>query len=399
MILCGCCFGPGASRRGFLKGLGAAAFACTAGGLGGSAAEAASGLIGEGELAPAVRRLAERANAGGLQRIVPFRLGGRDLPWTIDLGGVGKGQQVTFLLAGRWYLAREHDLWVEPGVVFHARVDRGTLYNPMTNTGTLVAEADGRLFVARSAGEWASPAGNLATPVDFYVKADGWVEGVALVWSGDALTGLSRLLASGDVNGLVAREVARLGNPALLPPGWRPMFLFGNGEGTFRAGGEGEIRASTHKTVGILQHAVSHPLEPGTRLDWSWFIDELPAPVGEAEVGTHDYLSIAVEFDDGQDLTYFWSAGLPAGQVFRCPLPLWQARETHMVVRSGRGELGRWVADSRPIHDDYRTHVGGNARTIVGVWLIANSVFLRRSGAARFRDIVVAGSHWRRKVL
>ena len=40
-----------------------------------------------------------------------------DRPWSRR----GAGQQVTFLLTGRMWLSREHDLWFGPGLVFHAR--------------------------------------------------------------------------------------------------------------------------------------------------------------------------------------------------------------------------------------------------------------------------------------
>ena len=79
---------------------------------------------------------------------------------------------------------------------------------------------------------------------------------------------------------------------------------------------------------------------PGTTLRWSWRVDQLPIDLAEDTLPSHDYVSIAAEFDDGQDLTYYWSAALPEGTVYRCPIPTWASRETHVVVRSGRGHAG-----------------------------------------------------------
>jgi hypothetical protein len=50
-------------------------------------------------------------------------------------------------------------------------------------------------------------------------------------------------------------------------------------------------------------------------------MDELMSKVREDNLITHDYLSIAVEFDTGQDITYYWSSELPVGAGFRCPIP------------------------------------------------------------------------------
>lgn len=42
-------------------------------------------------------------------------------------------------------------------------------------------------------------------------------------------------------------------------------------------------------------------------------MDLLPSEVREDTLTTHDYMSIAVEFDNGQDITCYWSAELPVG--------------------------------------------------------------------------------------
>jgi hypothetical protein len=97
------------------------------------------------------RRSSPERNPPELREVRVFDLTGSELPWK-DLGiTLKKGEEVTFLLGGRVWLSREHDLWVEPGVAFHVRT-RGTrpMFNPMTNTGTMTATADGPLEMARS---------------------------------------------------------------------------------------------------------------------------------------------------------------------------------------------------------------------------------------------------------
>ncbi|KAA0569437.1 DUF3047 domain-containing protein [Azospirillum sp. Sh1] len=334
----------------------------------------------------------------GLAAFDGFALAEADLPWAKQLPAAAAGQAVTFLLAGRWHVAREHDVWVEPGVAFHARIaGRGPLYNPMFNTGTLIAPHDGPVEIARAVSEWADEDGRLFTPVDSYVQGEGRIEGIALFWQGDPLMGLQALAARGDVGGLVAAEIARLQFAPSVPAGWRYYHQFGDG-GIFSAHGD-EICCHTHKNVGVLQRDVSLPLEAGATIDWRWIVEELPADVPEDQALTHDYLSIAVEFDDGRDITYMWSAGLPVGTVFPCPLPFWTAIETHMVARSGVAELGRWLPESRNLFEDYKAHIGGNATRITRVWMIANSVFLRGSGSCRYAGIRIRGNGWHETLL
>src|SRR5688572_7414986 len=152
-------------------------------------------FLDRAELIDGVTALIARAKSPELREFRAFELKGGELPWK-DLGiTLAKGQEVTFLLGGRVWLAREQDLWVEPGVAFHVRT-RGArpIFNPMTNTGTMTASADGALEMARSLVEFENDRGELAVPKDAYAKADAHIYGVALVWRGKALEGLASLL-------------------------------------------------------------------------------------------------------------------------------------------------------------------------------------------------------------
>lgn len=319
-----------------------------------------------------------------------FEINGDDLPWT-DLGlAAMRGQQVTFLLTGRMWLSREHDLWFGPGLVFHARTRAlRPIYNPMLDTGTMTASNDGPIEVARSAAEWASEDGVLSTPEDIYKKADVKIAGVALLWRGDAAAGIKSLLTQGDVSGMLKSELARLERGGKLPAGWSNLLGFGGGQDVFNQGADGEIICDTTGHVSIIERPLSLPLASHPRLAWRWKIDQLPSVLPEDQAATHDYLSIGVKFEDGQDLTYIWSEHLPEGKVFRCPLPAWKAIETHMIVRSGSGGLGTWQAQERDIAADYTAHIGGSAKAISKIWLLAVAPFQRRHGACRYTDIRV----------
>jgi Protein of unknown function (DUF3047) len=70
------------------------------------------------------------------------------------------------------------------------------------------------------------------------------------------------------------------------------------------------IRCQCDNDAMILQRSLEAPFTPDTRLRWSWKVKSLPSARAEDSLATHDYLSLAVEFDNGQDLTYLWSAAL-----------------------------------------------------------------------------------------
>jgi hypothetical protein len=79
-------------------------------------------------------------------------------------------------------------------------------------------------------------------------------------------------------------------------------------------------------------------------------MDELPNKTHEDNLVTHDYLSIAVEFDNGQDITYYWSSELSVDTGFHYPIPTWSACETHVVARSGVDGFGQSSDEERDVY-------------------------------------------------
>lgn len=339
-----------------------------------------------------------KSSSAQIVRSVNFSITPNDLPWSQTLGEIEVGQSVTFFLSGRWWILKEHNYWVDPGVAFFARISGGTMYNPASNTGTMLADRTGTLEIARTVGQFKNAKGELFPPEEQYTAAEGLIEGVAIIWQGEALDGLVQLSAAGDVDGLILAELNRINYQKLLPAGWSYMYMFGD-SGIFSEGDNGEMQCNSHKNVGILQYAIDAPLTTDLKLDWKWIVDKLPSPVAEDQILTHDYLSIAVEFDDGKDITYMWSAEMPEGKVFQCPLPRWAEIETHIVQRSGNKLMGKQVQESRNVYSDYHQHIGGSASSITRIWLIANTVFMRGAGRCSYSDILLTQSGKETKII
>lgn len=329
-----------------------------------------------------------KKSSANIVRIANFSITPNDLPWSQQLGKINAGQSVTFFLSGRWWILKEHDYWVDPGVAFYARISGGTMYNPANNTGTMIADRNGTLEIARTVGQFKNAKGELFLSEEQYKATEGLIEGVAIIWEGEAEDGLVHLSAVGDVDGLVLAEINRINDQKLLPAGWSYMYMFGD-SGIYSEGSDGELKCNSHKNVGILQYAINAPLTDDLELDWKWIVDKLPSPVAEDQILTHDYLSIAVEFDDGTDITYMWSAELAEGSVFQCPLPRWAEIETHIVQRSGTKLMGKKIQESRNLYSDYHEHVAGSANKITRIWLIANTVFMRGTGRCSYSDIML----------
>lgn len=315
-------------------------------------------------------------------------------PWTDTGIDLEPGQSVSAFATGRVYLSRLLDVWVGPSFQLWFRVgEQGPVFRGTRDTHTFEAARGGRLWIASYfPGEWADPDGRLGTDPREYARAEGGLSALLVRWPrGRDIAGLYAAWARDPhAPGPVRAEAERLAGAVTPPESWEYLWLLGPGEiyrPTVTPQGQPAIACDTHGDVGILRREARMPLSADLVLDWAWRVDELPADLPEDTLPSHDYLSIAVEFDDGQDLTYYWSAALPEGTVYRCPLPTWRDRETHVVVRSGPAGLGRWHDERRNLADDYARIIGGQARQAVRIWLIANSLFQRGHGRCEYASI------------
>ena len=343
-------------------------------------------------IAPALKLLP----AESISRVAVLDLEGSDAGWRSTGLTVARGQSFTVFADGVVWLAAALSIGASPATAVWVRIGARAPVRKLTaNATSFVAWGDGELELClKPPGEWLDESGSFDPAVP-RAGASGKIAVTVALWPGDAASGLA---AFARVTGL--KDVVP--SSAAAPKGWNYHWRLG--EGTLYRDGEHEgrrcIHVHTHGDVGILQYPIDVALDDEVRLEWRWRVDRLPSDLPENIQPTHDYLSIAVEYDNGQDLTYYWSSALPVDTIFKCPLAWWDKRETHWAVRSGEAELGAWLAESRVLKGDYAKAIGGELpRRIVRVWLIANSVFQRRVGEARFADIAIVSGGQRRQIV
>lgn len=327
-------------------------------------------------------------------------------PWRDSGIELAAGQVVSYFVRGATQLKALASVSVPARFQVWTRIGSGEVQRGTRESHSLVAERDGPLQLGSYfPGEWTNRHGDNRVPAAAYELVEGAIEVLVIAWAPgvDARRGLAAL-ARLDAD-LAAAEAMRLGDAPAAPAGWDYLWYLGPSESFHPGhdGGQACIDCRTEADAAILHHDAELPLVPGTRLAWRWRVDALPSQVAEDSMPTHDYLSIAVEFDNGLDLTYMWSVNLPVGTVFRCPLPNWDQRETHAVVRSGTHELGQWLAEERDVFADYEAMIAPTAnapapRRVLRVWLIAVSLFQRGAGACRFADITLSNERGRKAI-
>lgn len=345
---------------------------------------------------------------GLLRRGAACFLPAHEPPWRATGVVPAAGEAVSWLASGRIRIpgmprfagGPRYHLWGRFG-------PEGPVWNGTQETTTRVAPGGRELELGILQGEWADVRGAPGAPPEAWAALEGGFDVRLFHWAGGvdvAREGLRRFAArTGDA--AAGAERARLAAPVPPPPGWRYLWQLGESE-IFRtvpceARGSPTIAVAADADVGILQHPLAEPLAcaDDTCLAWSWRVDELPSREPEDALPCHDYVSIAAEFACGRDLTWYWSASLPEGAHYTCPIPHWAPREHHFVVRSGGAGLGRWHREERRIAEDYRAVHGGPVPPVVAVWLIAVAIFQGGRVRARFGEVELRGGGGQRRVL
>jgi hypothetical protein len=280
-----------------------------------------------------------------------------------------------------------HLAWVRVG-------EDGDLIKLSSNQFTVEPDRSGQLYLTVPPLDmyWKSPAGKFPEDISGLPGYPIDMDFIAVQWSGDLGTILNRLTqADDDAFGLALQK---LNNPKTLPDGFSYLWFLGQSE-VFERFDDGE-RSGVHgyadNDYGIIKKEVDLPLTEDAEIGFDWLYSTLPPDGPETEAQYHDYLSIAVEFDNGQDITWLWSRFLNVEQGFRCPLSWWDERETHIVLQSGTEGLGKWYTHTRNILADYVAHVGGEVpERVVGVWFIATSLS-EKPADAKFANVTLTNS-------
>ena len=300
------------------------------------------------------------------------------------------GEEVTLAGTGEADLGLGNPL--QPRHLLWARVgEEGAIFQLPSNTHTFTAAQRGELYVTASppALVWANRRGERVAAWEQMPDVPLSLAVSAFRWRDSARDGLQLMAEDAGNSDFAQAALTAMEEARALPTGFEYLWFL-NSSNVFEAFDSDQrrgVHASTDDDVGIIRRPLDIPLTADTRIDFDWLYEELPALGPETDAATHDYLSIALEFDNGHDITWFWSAHLPEGEMFPCPLPDWQHRETHIVLQSGEQGLGEWHSHSRSVQADYQASVGGEMPTrIVGVWVIANALFGRQPAEAFFAN-------------
>ena len=174
-----------------------------------------------------------------------------------------------------------------------------------------------------------------------------------------------------------------------VPFGWQLKERSGKADfSIIKEGGIHALHLRSKETSYALQKPVDVDPQKYPVLSWKWKVTELPEGGDFRRSKTDDQAAqLFVAFSDRKVIAYIWDSSAPRGLMEdACALPFVTIKA--IVVRSGPGETGKWITETRNAHEDYIKLFGGEPPKIGGVRIQINSQHTESSGESFFADVV-----------
>jgi len=174
-----------------------------------------------------------------------------------------------------------------------------------------------------------------------------------------------------------------------VPAGWELKEK--NGKADFAVVKDGDVAAARFRSANTsfsLQKDVKVDLKQYPLLMWKWKVTRLPAGGDFRKSKTDDQAAqLFVAFSKTRAIVYIWDTSAPAGLMEdTSPVPFMTVMV--VVVRSGPAELGKWVAETRNVYEDYKKLFGAEPPAVSGMRLQINSQHTKTSAESYFADVL-----------
>jgi hypothetical protein len=177
--------------------------------------------------------------------------------------------------------------------------------------------------------------------------------------------------------------------PRGMPPTWELKVK--SGKAAFDVMRDGDIPAlhlmSADSSFSV-QGKVNVDVKRYPVLSWKWKVTQLPKGGDFRKSRTDDQAAqLFVAFTKAKAIVYIWDTTAPQGLMeSTSPVPFMTVKV--VVVRSGPAELGKWIAETRNVYEDFKKFYGDEPPVVKGMRFQINSQHTRTSAESWFADVV-----------
>src|SRR3989304_6424890 len=159
-----------------------------------------------------------------------------------------------------------------------------------------------------------------------------------------------------------------------VPEGWELFVNAGEADlAPVKDGGGRALKLRSRASSFSLQRKVAIDLKRTPFVVWQWKVTELPQRGDFRQRATDDqaaqlYVVFSWEVSRKEAIAYIWDSTAPEGTTAQIPSPaLYPFLNLHVVVvRSGEGEKGKWITETRNVAEDYRKLFGAAPDKVQG---------------------------------
>lgn len=175
-----------------------------------------------------------------------------------------------------------------------------------------------------------------------------------------------------------------------VPSGWQLKEKSGKAEfAVIRDGDLHALRLRSADTSFSIQKSVDLDVKQYPILTWKWKVTKLPAGGDFRKSKTDDQAAqLFLAFSKTKAIVYVWDTSAPQGLMEDASGPFFMSIKA-VVVRSGKAETGKWITETRNVHEDYRKFFGEDPPPVQGVRLQINSQHTETSAESYFADVVL----------
>ena len=157
-----------------------------------------------------------------------------------------------------------------------------------------------------------------------------------------------------------------------IPPGWKSGQNWGSPAYDFVVEQDGPARVLHLRSKGdssTILKEVKVDVKDTQFLEWRWKAVTLPRGGDARKKATDDQaLQLYVIFERfpsmfrSRIIGYIWDSTAPVGTIIKSEKT---GRVTYVVVRSGPKDLGKWLAESRNVYEDYKRIYGEEPQELI----------------------------------
>jgi len=201
-------------------------------------------------------------------------------------------------------------------------------------------------------------------------------------------------VAAAALDGIVIADFSAGVNSAGIPKGWELKEK--SGKAVFKIVKSSDIHALWLRSVDTsfsMQKKVNIDLKQYPVLAWKWKVTQLPKGGDFRRSKTDDQAAqLFLAFSKTRAIVYIWDATAPQGLIDDAASPPFMTIKA-VVVRSGSGETGKWLSESRNVYEDYKKIFGEEPPHVAGVRIQINSQHTETSAESYFADVAFRKTH------